>query len=398
MIRVATRTLAILLLTDWLPTAIAENVEWKRIQLDSKFRAEGVAAADVNRDGKTDILAGDVWYEAPQWSAHELRPAGDYVFDGGYSQCFASFAYDINRDGWQDYIVVGMPGEPCYWYENPRGIDRHWNQHLILREASNESPQFGDLTGNGIPELVLGAESQLGFCPLPADAMSAERWEFVPVGVPGDPHTNGTFKYYHGLGRGDLNGDGRSDVVIPHGWHEAPVGRETEPWLFHAFVLTKDGENEPLRAADIHIYDLDLDGDQDIIMSSAHEFGIWWFENLGAPDQTKFKYHLIDESFSQTHALCLADINHDGHQDLITGKRFYAHNGSDPGGKEAVVMYWFEVNRRPGRPPTFTRHEIPAGRDTGIGTQFQVTDITGDSLLDIVLSNKKGVNVLVQQR
>ena len=135
-----------------------------------------------------------------------------------------------------------------------------------------------------------------------------------------------------------------------------------------------------------------------MIMSSAHQFRIRRFENLGAPDLTKFKVHLIDESFSQTHALQFADIIGDGHKDLITGKRSYAHNGHDPADENAVVMYWIEVKRCQDVPPTFTLHETVAGRDTGIGTQFLVKNITDNGLLDTVLSNKKGVNVLIQRR
>ena len=133
-------------------------------------------------------------------------------------------------------------------------------------------------------------------------------------------------------------------------------------------------------------------------MSSAHTFGVWWFENLGASDNTEFKYHLIDESFSQTHALEFADINGDGHKDLVTGKRFYAHNGRDPGGKDTVVMYWIEVKRQKGSPPKFIPHEIVEGRGTGTGTQFLVKDVNGDGYLDIVLSNKKGVNLQLPTR
>ncbi len=235
----------------------------------------------------------------------------------------------------------------------------------------------------------------MGFVELPAKkkAGSLMKWNFQAVSKKGNPQTNGTFKYYHGLGVGDVNRDGRNDVVIPHGWWEQPTNNSESPWTFHARNLSKPGEKQPLKAANIHVDDFDQDGDQDIVMSSAHTFGVWWFENI----EGQYKYHLIDESYSQTHAMEYEDINGDGVKDLITGTRFYAHNGKDPGGKDPVGMFWYEVQKGKNSAPKFIRHEIEAGKDTGIGTQFLVKDMNNDNRLDIVLSNKKGVNILFQQ-
>jgi len=58
-------------------------------------------------------------------------------------------------------------------------------------------------------------------------------------------------------------------------------------------------------------------------------------------------------------------------------------------------MFWYEVKRAKGKAPTFTRHEIAAGRDTGVGTQFLTVDFDGDGDQDIALGNKKGVNLLI---
>lgn len=385
---------------DAQPTPAADAagapVHWERTQLDAAFRSEGVAVADVNRDGKLDVLAGDVWYQAPEWTMHEIRTPGKFVAGVGYSTSFANFTYDLNADGWDDFILIGFPGEPFHWYENPRNRPGHWKEHLVWHSAGNESPDFEDLTGDGKPELILGSEPerQIGFIPLPEPDKAADKWTFQPVGEPGDPKQNGSFRYYHGLGVGDVNRDGRTDIVIPHGWWEAPEKPGAFPWTFHPHVLSKDGGGSPLPAANIYVDDLDLDGDSDLIMSSAHAYGVWWFENTGGNEQPKFQYRLIDESYSQTHAMEFLDIDGDGQRDIVTGKRYFAHNGSDPGEYEPVVMYWYKTERRKGAPPKFTPHEIVAGRDTGVGTQFVVTDMDGNRTPDIVLSNKKGVNVL----
>ncbi|MEZ6049070.1 MAG: VCBS repeat-containing protein [Planctomycetaceae bacterium] len=377
----------------------ADEISWKRVELDSAFRSEGVTTADVNRDGLIDVLAGEVWYAAPDWKMHEITQPGEYVAGVGYSESFADFSYDVNQDGWEDYILVGFPGKEFYWYENPQNKEGHWAKHEIWHSGCNESPDFEDVTGDGIPELIIGSqpESQFGYLEIPSKEKATEKWVFTPVSRPGDPGTNGSHRFYHGNGHGDLNQDGLTDLLIPHGWYEHPAAGSTE-WVFHPYTLGKPGDANPLPAANLYVQDLDMDGDQDIVMSCAHAYGVWWFENMGAENNDQFEYHLIDESYSQTHALEFYDINGDGQKDFITGKRFFAHNGHDPGGNDEVVMYWYEIKRAKGAAPEFIPHEIIAGRDTGVGTQFQVRDFNGDGLYDIILGNKKGVNLLLQER
>lgn len=381
--------------------------EWERVQLDPIFRAEGVAAGDFNRDGKMDVAAGDYWYAAPDWKMTQFRPPLDRSgkpttgYDGtkGYSNAFASWAWDINQDGWTDLIVIGFPGAPCHWYENPQGKEGHWKEHVIWHSACNETPLFTDVTGDGVPEIIMGSqpERQLGYLEIPPVSRCTEKWTFTPISDPGVPNENGTFMYYHGLGVGDLNRDGRLDVVIPHGWYEAPADPKAQTWLFHPLPLAPSPEQKPLAASNLHVLDVDLDGDMDILMSSAHAFGVWWFENPGLDTGKPFRYHLIDDTFSQTHALELVDLYGDGRPHLVTGKRYFAHQGNDPGAHDPVVIVTFEIVRSPGQPPTFVKTELAAGADTGVGTQFQIVDFSGNGKLDIVLSNKKGVNLLLQK-
>lgn len=376
----------------------AVDSAWQRIEVDPEFRAEGVAVGDFNRDGKLDIAAGDVWYAAPDWKLHEVRPVGKYDGSKWYSNCFVAFAADVNQDGWDDLILIGFPGDPFHWYENPKNQPGHWAKHEIWHSACNESPLFTDITGDGRPEIILGSqpEQQMGYLELPPAERARDKWAFRAISEPGDPNSNGTFKYYHGLGAGDLNQDGRTDVVIPHGWWEQPEKLTAAPWKFHPLQLSKAPGEAPLPASNIQVVDLDLDGDHDLVMSSAHGYGVWWFENIGTSTAPEFAFRLIDESFSQTHALWMGPLRADGQVAFVTGKRYFAHMGPDPGEFDPVVMNWFEAHRTAGKPPQITRHSIPAGADTGVGTQFQVIDLDQDGHLDVVLSNKKGVNVLRQ--
>lgn len=385
----------------------ADDAQFERVKLDDTFRAEGVAVGDFNRDGKLDVAAGDVWYAAPEWKMTRFRqpltqqgkPTEAYDGTKGYSNCFASWSYDVNHDGWDDLIVIGYPGDPCYWYENPQNKTGDWPQNEIWHSACNETVLFVDITDDGKPELILGSqpERQMGYLTLPTVEKCHQKWVFTPISEPGNPNENGTFKYYHGLGVGDLNKDGRLDVIIPHGWWDAPEKRDSKPWTFHPLPLAKDNQGNPVEAANIYAIDLDLDGDNDLLLSSAHAFGIWWFENPGKDAVESFKYHLIDETFSQTHALALLDFTAKNKLALVTGKRYFAHMGSDPGEFQPVVMHWFDIERTKGQAPRFVKHEISAGKDTGLGTQFAIADINRDGHLDVILSNKKGVNVLLRK-
>ncbi len=88
----------------------------------------------------------------------------------------------------------------------------------------------------------------------------------------------------------------------------------------------------------------------------------------------------------------MADINGDGYPDLVTGKRYYAHNGHDPGAEEPAVLYWFEY--KPGKTPTWIPHQIDD--NSGVGLQVVTEDMNKDNLIDIVESNKKGVYIFEQ--
>ncbi len=145
-------------------------------------------------------------------------------------------------------------------------------------------------------------------------------------------------------------------------------------------------------------YDLNHDGKADVIASSAHQYGIWWFEQGEVKDGSPVftKHDLFPDLVSETHALIAADINGDGLKDLVTGKRFWSHGKNEVGSDKPARLYWFEASRGPDGKIAFTPREIDD--QSGIGTQFVVADYNGDGRLDIVTANKKGVFLFEQVR
>lgn len=384
------------------------RITWKKTVLDNKFRSEGVAVADVNKDGKLDVLNGEYWYEAPNWTKHELQPPMDHKDGlGNYSRVFACWAEDLNGDGYPDLIVIDFPGIPCYWMENPKGANGHWRKHIIWHSACNETPLYTDLLGTGKKVLVMGFqpkgkktegnEGQLAyFRPNTKDPYAV--WEMHPISTPSDPEKKwvppGTNRFSHGLGVGDLNGDGKSDVITTGGWWEQPktLGDEQAAWKFHPANL---GE----ACADMFAHDVDGDGKADVISTSAHKFGIWWHKQRpdpkgGSPSFQKFD--LFPTLTSETHAAHFVDIDGDGQKDLVTGKRWWSHGRAEPGSSWEARVFWFRAVKQKDGLTSFTPFLID--EDSGVGTQFEVIDINGDGLLDIVGSNKKGVHVIVQHR
>ncbi|MEX2215793.1 MAG: FG-GAP and VCBS repeat-containing protein [Phycisphaeraceae bacterium] len=388
------------------PAAKAEEYKvrtFTKIHITDKFYSEGAYYGDFNKDGKMDVVSGPFWYEGPEFKkSHEIYPVK--AFDPhGYSENFVCYTHDFNGDGWTDVLVLGFPGKESYWYENPQGKEGHWKRHVAVKVTDNESPTFGDLTGDGKSEIIFHTGGVLGW--------AEPNWKDAtqPFTVRGLSPKGGWQRFTHGYGFGDVNGDGRMDILEKDGWWEQPASLEGDPqWKRHVRPFGQGG-------AQMYAYDVDGDGDNDVITSlQAHNFGLSWFENTGKSDkgEINFKEHRIMGSkpeenkygvkFSQLHAVDLVDMDGDGVKDIITGKRYWAHGPKGDAEPDApAVVYWFKTVRSgtPGTPGKAGEVDfIPYLIDdnSGVGTQVAAADVNGDGLPDIVVGNKKGTFVHLQ--
>ena len=337
---------------------------FERQQLTDVYFSEGANFGDINKDGKPDVVHGPLWFEGPEFTKqHEIYDPKPQNRDG-YSGNFFTWVYDFTGDGWNDLVSVGLPGSPAKLYVNPgKNVAEapHWQTRDVFNGVGNESPQFVNLVGDAQPELVCNHTGKFGYATF--DVTKPDQpwvWHAISEQV-------GEYPFGHGLGVGDINGDGRQDVIWKGGWYEQPLSVEGDPlWTSHKFQFAGPG------GADMFAYDVDGDGDNDVITSlAAHTYGLAWFEQTKDGDAISFKKHVIvgdkaEESpygilFTEPHAVALIDMDGDGLKDVVTGKTYWSHHRQSPMWDAGAVVYWFKLVRGGASAPA-TPPQLSGGR------------------------------------
>jgi hypothetical protein len=328
---------------------------------------ETCAIADINGDGRPDIVSGENWYEAPRWTRHKFR---ELNFTNNYVDNFSDLALDVNTDGRVDIISASWFTRRLAWFENPGKGSAMWKEHPIDSGSPNEFAFLVDLDNDGKAREIL---PQFG------DEKTPLAWYGLKSDGTFEKHVVSQRSYGHGIGAGDINGDGKNDILTPKGWLEAP------DWTL------RPGFPEGGHLGFMHVMDVNGDGRNDVVTSHAHDYGVFWFEQLEGGKWTK---RVIDESWSQAHALTLIDLNGDGRKDILTGKRYMAHNGRDPGEREPLGLYWYEQLWSADKKKfEWVRHLIDYGTRTGAGMQIPAADLDGDGDIDFAVGGKSGTFV-----
>ncbi len=352
----------------------AEPLRFERSRIGD-VTYEAASVFDVDRDGALDIVCGGCWFPGPDFR-RPIRIAEVMRVDDYYDD-FSDYPLDVNGDGYEDIITGGWWGGTLRWRENPRGRTAGWKTHDIDRCGNIETTRFWDVDGDGHVEVVPNAGGKVAVYRLVRGPDGRGTGAFTRHVI--KPDGCG-----HGLGFGDVNGDGRGDFIVPDGWLEAPADPFAGRWAWHPEFSLQTA------SVPILVHDVNEDGRADLIVGAAHDYGLWWYEQrVDAAGGRQWIRHEIDPDRSQYHDLALADIDRDGRLDLVTGKRYRAHQEHDPGSLDPVGLYWFRIDR--GRFVRRTLDYGPAGRASGAGIYLWIEDIDGNGWPDIIAPGKEGL-------
>lgn len=374
--------------------------DFRKQQVSDFYYSMTVAAADFNHDGITDIVSGPYIYYGPDYTKRrEITLAETTSPSTSFNRFWVEYAADFTGDGWPDVINVtyGGPDSGVYLYVNPKGENRRWDTYRVVTNVQSEIAALADVDGSGKPSVVFMGGGFVSYAK-PDPANPTGDWVVHHVSEQG-------YGAAHGIGVGDINGDGRMDIVNMYGWWEQPAAGGSGPWTYHPDVFGRYGHGIAGGAL-MGVYDVNGDGKNDIITAlNAHGWGLAWFEQKrDSQGKVTFVKHMIADdygtakenaggvAFSEPHAASFVDMDGDGVPDFVVGKRYWSHNADylDPDPFGPPVLYWYKTVRDPKAPggARFTPELVD--NNSGVGSTVLPFDLNKDGAMDIVTGTKLG--------
>jgi hypothetical protein len=324
--------------------------------------ASSVYSADINGDGCMDVLGAAVFDDKITWWENQDGSGTswtEYTVDGAFDYAQSVYSADINGDGYMDVLGAAFDANDITWWENVDGSGTSWTKNTVDDAFNGASSVYSaDINGNGYMD-ILGA----GF-----DNDDITWWENTDGS--GTSWTENIVDWgFYGASSvysADINGDGYMDVLGAAyyagciTWWENKDGSGTS-WTEHTVDMDYYG------ARSVYSADINGDGCMDILGAGFVDDDITWWENVDGSG-TSWTKHTVDGYFNGASSVCSADMNGDGHMDVL-GAALYADD----------ITWWENVD---GSGTSWTEHTVD---DNFNGARSVCSaDINGDGYLDVL--------------
>jgi hypothetical protein len=486
------------------PVAVAQKpgqLKFTKLVIQDQFLAESCAIGDYNGDGVPDVSSGRIWYEGtsdPTTTFKTQHPFRDghgplprtgaaIELNTGVSDDWADYAWDLDGDGDPDIINIAQPDVPeanpptgptggpntpgaagtpnkigvvqphatAFWYENPgkagQAGDPKWTMHLMNGDVRMEEHELVDYNGDGYPEVVgacrdCGAGDTKGY--YQGDPTNPTgQWTYHQVT---DHFTFpfGNLGWIHGIGGGDVNGDGLPDLMDKMGvylqqpggtWNtttctakNTPAGCGFVPGAGAGIGFSSLGVKDTVgNIGPSHMFaaDMDKDGCSDVVAAEwvYGNQGLYWYQQQNDASGCNYAFKRIPfmggyaatdvakwgAGFSEPVSVQVYDMDGDGRPDVITGKmrlaKPYSQNDPDPDGAPYIYVFKNVATADPNNPsspitlkpvlvdgdPNATVGTTDAGM--GVGRQIAIGHVNTDGIMDICVATKLGLAVFLGQ-